>query len=42
MLDTILKVVSILSASVNLITKAVELLHNTKDKHQKSNRASQK
>lgn len=42
MLDTILKVVSILSASVNIITKAVELLRNTKDKHQKSNRRDQR
>lgn len=41
MLDTILKIVSILSASVNLITKAAELLQKTKDKHQKSNRPRQ-
>lgn len=38
MLDTILKIVSILSASVNIITKAAEVLQKAKDKHQKSNR----
>lgn len=38
MLDTVLKIVNILSASVNIITKIAEWFKKTKEEHQKSNR----
>lgn len=41
MLDTVLKVVSIVSALMNIITKAADMLKKTKEKHQKSNHSRQ-
>ena len=38
MLDTVLKVVSIIINAIGTVVKIVDMLQNTKDKHQKSNR----
>lgn len=38
MLDTVLKVVGIIVSVIGTIVKIVDMLQNTKDKHQESNR----
>ena len=38
MRDTVLKVVGIIVSAIGTIVKIVDMLQNTKDKHQKSNR----
>lgn len=38
MLDTVLKVVGIIVSAIGTLVKIVDMLQNTKDKHQKSNR----
>ncbi len=38
MLDTVLKVVGIIVSAIGIVVKIVDMLQNTKDKHQKSNR----
>ena len=42
MLDTVLKIVGIIVNAIGTIVKIVDILQNTKDKHQKSNRPSPK
>lgn len=41
MLDTVLKIVSIISAIVNVVTKVADARRKTKEEHQKSNHAAQ-
>ena len=41
MLDTVLKIVSIIVSAIGTVVKIVDMLQNTKDKHQKSNRTDQ-
>ena len=41
MLDTVLKVVGIIVSAIGTVVKIADMLQNTKDKHQKSNRSDQ-
>lgn len=41
MLDTLLKIVSIISTAINIIVKLAEMLKKRKERHQKSNRPRQ-
>ena len=41
MLDTVLKIVSIISAIVNVVTKVADVRRKTIEEHQKSNHAAQ-
>ena len=40
-LDTVLKIVSIVSAIINAVAKIIDMRQNAKDKHQKSNHTAQ-
>ena len=42
MLDTVVKIVSIIGTTFNTVVKLVEVLQKRKDKHQKSDRTTPK
>ncbi len=42
MLETVLKILGIVASLVNTTVRVIDIVHRTKDKHQKSNRSSAK
>ncbi len=42
MLETVLKILGIAASLINTIVRVIDIVHRTKDKHQKSSRSSQK